>query len=757
MRFTFPSGLRARLVILVLVAIVPALVLLQFFVAQERQAARAEAGENALRVARLASSNNVALVEGTRQLFVALARLPEVRGGDSDACNKLMADLLQRIPRYRNLGATDPSGEIFCFGDEPGRTHRADDLWFQRAVETKDFAIGEYMIGVQGRTVVAFGFPVLDSDGQVQAVLWAPLLLGWLADLAAETHLPEGSTLMLLDGKGNTLVRYPEPVKWQGKPVPDSLLAEVRASPEGEGTVEVADLDDVTRLYAFIPLKGTYQVGDAYVGVGIPLTVAFAEADRSFRRNLSLLGLVAVLGLAAAWIGGDLFILRRVKSLVGAARRLQAGDLTARTHASSGGGELGQLARAFDEMSAALQQREVQLKQAEEEARRAQQTADQANQAKSEFLSRMSHELRTPLNAVLGFGQLLEMDNLAPAQRESVEYILRAGRHLLDLINEVLDISRIEAGHLGLSPEPVPIAEVAKEAIDLIQPLAMQRKVQLVSGAVPGKDLHVLADRQRLKQVLLNLLSNAVKYNREGGTVALSCDPVGHGQQRISVVDTGPGIPPERLGRLFTPFERLGAEQTGVEGTGLGLALSKRLVEAMKGTIGVESTVGQGSTFWLELPVAEGPLERLQRTGEGIQAPTAAGALEEGQNLLYIEDNLSNLQLIRRVLAQRPQVKLISAMQGQMGLDLAREHRPSLILLDLHLPDIPGEEVLRRLQGDAETKEIPVVVISADATQGQIKRLAAAGARAYLTKPLDIPQFLKVVSQILEEEREARP
>jgi PAS domain S-box-containing protein len=390
----------------------------------------------------------------------------------------------------------------------------------------------------------------------------------------------------------------------------------------------------------------------------------------------------------------------------------------------------------------------TERREAEEALRAARETAEAASRAKSEFLSRMSHELRTPLNAILGFGQLLEIDAVGEENQESVQHILRAGRHLLSLINEVLDITGIEAGRLRLSPEPVSVAEVAREVLELIGPLAAQRGVRVRAHDAKGSVHHVLADRQRLKQVLLNFIANAVKYNVDGGSVRVTCEEHADRRLRISVVDTGRGIPAEQLARLFTPFDRLGAEQTDVEGTGLGLALSKRLAEAMGGHVGVESTVGEGSTFWIELPVAESQVDRWVRLSGAVavSAPSASGRVHR---ILYVEDNLSNLTLIQRIMARRPDVEVMPAMQGELALELARLHRPELILLDLHLPDIHGEEVLRRLRAMPECRDIPVIVVSADATDAQVARLMAGGARAYVTKPLDVQQFLAAVDEAL--------
>ncbi|MGH2750991.1 MAG: PAS domain-containing protein [Actinomycetota bacterium] len=383
----------------------------------------------------------------------------------------------------------------------------------------------------------------------------------------------------------------------------------------------------------------------------------------------------------------------------------------------------------------------------EGELRRAKEDAESSSRAKSEFLSRMSHELRTPLNAILGFAQILGMEELDTFSRDSVEEILKGGRHLLDLINEVLDIARIETGKLGLSLEPVQVSDVVNESIALVRPLAAQRDIVLRGPTEIPPGWHVMADRQRVKQALLNLLSNAVKYNRAGGHAELSCEATAQGHMRIRVADTGPGIPPERRDLLFSPFERLGAEHTGVEGTGLGLALTKVLIEAMGGAIEVESSAERGSRFTVSLLMVEAPVAAV---GDDDLSNDVDGGVRRSRTLLYIEDNLSNLKLVEHILARRPEVKLHAAMQGRLGLDLTREHRPDLVLLDLDLPDISGAEVLSRLRDNSATRDIPVVIISADATKHQIETLIEAGARAYMTKPLDVQRFLDIVDESLE-------
>ena len=380
--------------------------------------------------------------------------------------------------------------------------------------------------------------------------------------------------------------------------------------------------------------------------------------------------------------------------------------------------------------------------------------ADAANVAKSEFLSRMSHELRTPLNAVLGFAQLLELDPLLPRQQQNVARILTAGRHLLSLINEVLDITRIESGRLTLSLEPIRVRDVVQEAFDLVRPQAASEHIQLDGSALAAlsPDQMVQADRQRLQQVLLNLLSNAIKYNRPGGTVTMRCESDDE-NLRLGVQDTGRGIPAAKLARVFVPFDRLGAEETGVEGTGLGLALSQGLVAAMNGTLTVDSTEGVGSTFWVTLPHAEfTPARTISDAGA---APPPASTVLRQRLVLYIEDNRPNLELMQQLIAHRPDLGLQTATAGQLGLEIATREHPDLILLDVHLPDFDGATVLHRLQAQEQTRAIPVVVVSADATQAQQERLLTAGARAYLTKPFDVRQVLALLDEMLPSETPA--
>lgn len=405
-----------------------------------------------------------------------------------------------------------------------------------------------------------------------------------------------------------------------------------------------------------------------------------------------------------------------------------------------------ELKLAHDQLELRVLERTRDLENAHREAEMARRDAERANQAKSEFLSRMSHELRTPMNSILGFAQILDMAATNARDKDRLGHILSAGNHLLQLIDEVLDLTRVESGRLPVSPEPVQAAVSLSRALDLVRPLARRSPLNLLLKSPRLCQRWVLADPQRLSQVLLNLLSNAIKYNRPHGEVEIGCKPADTpGRIRIWVRDAGRGISAEDLSKLFVPFQRLVAQHDAIEGTGLGLALSRHLVEAMGGTIGVESEVGSGSTFWIELPEAQEP-EYEPDTSDEFQALAPVNRV---CNIVCIEDNLANLQVLEDVLEDFPNLHLITAMQGRLGLELAQQHNPSLILLDMNLPDINGDEVLRQLKSVPETANIPVVIVSADATPNQIRRLKEAGAQEYLTKPIDVRQLMAVIHGIL--------
>lgn len=373
----------------------------------------------------------------------------------------------------------------------------------------------------------------------------------------------------------------------------------------------------------------------------------------------------------------------------------------------------------------------------------------QAEDSKSKFLARMSHEFRTPLNAILGFSQVLELDKnepLLPRQRESVKQILHSGEHMLEIVDDLLDLATIEAGKVEMCFQAVDLIEMIQHCLDTIAAMASQRNIGLNNQVLDScTNRFVRADVTRLRQVLLNLLSNAVKYNRVGGSITVACEPTGSEKTRITVTDTGSGIPDEDIATLFEPFSRLYLKTYAQQGTGIGLNISKQLIQYMNGQIGVSSVPGEGSTFWIELPVSPPPeLKPLASRAEDEPVSIA----DNESLLLYIEDSPSHTKLLESIVDSIPDTRLLTAHTPNLGLELAYAHVPDIIVCDICLPGMDGFEVLQQLRARENTRDIPVIALSANAAPAEIEKGLRAGFRRYLTKPLKVAEFIRAVGEL---------
>jgi signal transduction histidine kinase len=600
-------------VLLALLAVVPALALAAYMNVEERHRSAARVQGDSLRLARLVSADQERLIEGARQLLMTLARLPVVRGGDAGACHALFTDLVRQYPSYVNFVVIAPDGDVWCSGIPMNApVDAADRAYFRRAIQTRDFAVGEYQIGrISHRAVLVFGYPVLDDAGGIRAVVSAALDLAWLSEFASRAQLPPGSMLTVIDRNGTILARYPDPGQWIGKRMPESDIVKAVLAGQGAGTAEGPGADGVPRLFAFAPLGGTPQGVDAFVSIGIPATVAYAEADRTLMRNLLGLWGVAVLAFGAAWLGGHLLIVRRVQALVKTTNRLSAGDLGARTGLASGRGELCQLARAVDQMAESLELAQ-QGRLLEEELRRKNYELEQQNRSiqetarlKTEFVSIVSHELRTPLTSILGYVELLlegRTGTLGGELRECLTIVRGSVDRLLGLIDDLLDVSRIEAGKIELHRARLDLNGLIRGVAEAVRPLIDGKAQQLALDLAELPP--VWADDARVVQILTNLVANANKYTPRGGRIAVAARR-DDGFVRVNVSDSGIGLTSEEQAQLFTRYFRADPTTRMAGGTGLGLTIARLLVELHGGTLTVRSAPGQGSTFSFSLPVTQ--------------------------------------------------------------------------------------------------------------------------------------------------------
>lgn len=615
MRRLSPSSLRVRLLVLVLLALLPAFGLILYTAFEQRRQTALDVQDTALRLARLASSDHGRLITGTHQLFIGLAQLPAVRSRNARECNELLARLMAQYPLYANIGAIDPEGHLYCSGAPiAGPVDLADRAYFRRALATRTFAVGEYQIGrVTGKATINVGYPVLDGNGRVEAVLFAALDLSWLNQFVAQANLPAGSTVTVVDQKGTILVRHPDASRWVGQSLPPSAIGTILA--QRTGVAEASGLDGVERLFGFAPLLGTPEIGDVYLSIGVPVQTAFGPANRGLARNLGLLGVVALLALGAAWVGGDVFVLRQVNALVDATRRLAAGDLTVRTGVRGGTGEVDHLARAFDEMAAALERDTAERERTHHELQRQREALHQNEKlaALGRLAAGVAHELKNPLAVIAGRVELFQLarNQGRPPSADQLAHSYAALGEAAERMKRIMTGLSIYSKPSKPAPTRLDVTELVSAVRELVAYQARTSKVLMTVDA-PAAVPPVLGDRSQLMQVLLNLATNAVEAMAEGGgeltlrtRVEAPGGPLPGGAPRtvvVEVADTGPGISEDQISRIWDAFYT-----TKAEGTGLGLSIVRSLVEEQPGaTIAVESAPGRGTTFRVAMPAVEG-------------------------------------------------------------------------------------------------------------------------------------------------------
>jgi signal transduction histidine kinase len=612
------SNLRSRLILLILIAVVPAFGLILDSAAKHRHLTANDIKQNALSAARAIASEEDRVLANAHQFLVTLARVPQIRDNDIAACRRILAGLLE--PRYADLVLADRKGNPLCTALPAARSiATSKGLHHVRSAETYDFAVGNLRHHpASGRTLLDISYPVSDQPGVVRGIVSAALDMSWISHATVDSHLYPGTTFSLLNSSGTVLLRYPDGADWVGKSIFSQAYDPRSATRDIEKTFEADGPDGVRRLFAISRLKSDIGGQTVYAAIDLPVTLAFAKAREILVENLVTLGIVSVIILGLAWFGTDVVVLRRIRDIISATNKVAEGDLSARTTLAYENSELGQMARAFDNLAHALERRQAEAAELLEQTRAQTMELEKSNKIKDEFLGVMSHELRTPLNIIMNYSEALKMGAfgaIGPEQEKGTDKIRAQASHLLSLINGILEITKIESGTVIVQSDPFDLSEFMSESkSDYLLPL---EKDLVLEWAYPANLPIIASDRTKLKQILMNLINNAIKFTDQGRIMISACIYADGPTLEFRVADTGMGIPNELLPFVFEKFRQIDSATTrNYSGAGLGLYIVKNFIELLGGTIDVRSQVGEGTEFTVRVPVQFGPAPANAVTAE---------------------------------------------------------------------------------------------------------------------------------------------